>query len=638
MKPGSKAYFILSLVFGALASIAGGLALSLEVGRLAPTTLHVQDAQLIRGADGTFAPLPPVLDVALPSQWESVALPHTWPQSLDLQTGAPPRVTWLQIRLDGLPPTQGGLVLYLPRWQTVGRIAVYGDDRLLYRSGGDVLWNGFNHPLWIPLDGDGLAPRPQMLRLRIDSLANAGGAVSSLWVGQGADLQLRYRLRRMFQTGVAEVMGMSFLGLGGFALAVWLLRRERTYLLFALFTLLWALRSQRFHVGLEPLPISSAWFGWMTINSGNALLVTWYAFMCTLVPTAPRWPVRVLLGFLLVSSALTLPLITHPTWIHALAPLPYLMTNLAGIPATLLMAWAAWRHGGREGLVAASIGLLHLPVAVHDWMMQSYLVSPEHIYAWPFSTMARIGMFLYVILNRYVGALLTAEQSNLVLAQRLRARESELAVSYEQLRSVQQRQLLSQERNRLMQDIHDGMGSQLMSALKVAESGGLNEAQMAQVLRECIDDLKLTVDSLESVEADLLLLLATLRYRLAPRLHGSGLQLRWEVEDVPALNWLDPRCALHVLRILQEGISNILQHANASELRVATGEADGGVYVLLEDNGRGFNHHPLNDVGRGLSNMARRAHAIGGWVAWDRLPGGTRFKLWLPLRRLEALV
>ena len=59
--------------------------------------------------------------------------------------------------------------------------------------------------------------------------------------------------------------------------------------------------------------------------------------------------------------------------------------------------------------------------------------------------------------------------------------------------------------------------------------------------------------------------------------------------------------------------------------------------MLLEDNGQGFRAHPSGEVGRGLSNMARRAHAIGGQVAWDTVPGGTRFRLWLPLRRLEAV-
>jgi signal transduction histidine kinase len=483
-----------------------------------------------------------------------------------------------------------------------------------------------------------MAARPHLLRIRIDSLASSGGAVSSVWIGPAEDLLPRYRLRRMLQTGVAEAMGMAFLGLGGFAFAVWLQRRERTYFLFAIFTLLWVLRSQRFHVGLEPLPLPSAWFGWITIVAGNALPVTWWLFIATLVPTAPRWPVRILIGLLIVSSLITLPLFAGHGWTTTFAPLPYLLTILAGVPANILMAWYAWRHGGREGMVAAGVGLLHMPVALHDWMLQSWMLDPENIYAWPFSTTARMGMFLYVILSRYVGAVETAERASMHLAERLRAREAELADSYEKLRSVQQRELLSQERQRLMQDIHDGMGSQLMSALKVAESGKLDDVQMAQVLRECIDDLKLTVDSMQSVEPDLLLLLATLRYRLAPRIEVSGLQLRWEVVDVPTLAWLDARGALHVLRILQEGISNILQHAGASELRVATGEADDGVFVQLTDNGKAFMPRTGEDAGHGLSNMARRAREIGGSVVWEGIAGGTRFRLWLPLQRPNSFL
>jgi signal transduction histidine kinase len=282
-----------------------------------------------------------------------------------------------------------------------------------------------------------------------------------------------------------------------------------------------------------------------------------------------------------------------------------------------------------------------MPVAVHDWMMQNFMVDAEHLYAWPLSTVARLGMFIYVILSRYVGAVDEAEQANARLTQRLGQREAELAESYERLRDVQQRQMLTRERQRLMQDIHDGMGSQLVSALRVAESGQLSEARMAMVLRECIEDLKLTVDSLEPVEADLLLLLATLRYRLTPRLQGSGLKLRWEVSDLPAIDWLDPRGALHVLRILQEAISHILQHAGATELRVATGEADGGVFVTLDDNGpSAARAEPGAHVaatagvrGQGLSTMARRARAVGGQVGWEAIDGGTRFRLWLPLQR-----
>jgi signal transduction histidine kinase len=155
--------------------------------------------------------------------------------------------------------------------------------------------------------------------------------------------------------------------------------------------------------------------------------------------------------------------------------------------------------------------------------------------------------------------------------------------------------------------------------------------------------LKLTLDSLEPVEADLLLLLATLRYRLAPRLEGTGVSLRWEVQELPALQWLDPSSALHILRIVQESIANILRHTRATEIRVGTSVAGAGVQVTIEDNGQGFDVQRATSsglpatAGRGLQNQRRRALAIGATVSWESRSTGTRFVLWLPLDR-DAVV
>ncbi len=600
---------------------------------------------LVQGASA-FSPAPRALDAAAQAAleaeiWQPQALPIVWPRAVIPQgTGAaaPVRTIWLRADLSAERPAPGGTWLYLPRWQTIGQIAVYGDERLLYRSHADLVWNGFNHPLWIALDDEGARPLPRTLRVRIDSQTTAGGAVSSLWIGSAAALQPAYELRRQLQVRLPELSGVAVLGLGAFALAVWLLRRrESAYLLFAVFTVLAVLRGLHFHMGLAPLPIPSAWFGWMTVNAVTAMLVAWYFFVASLVRMPARWIGHALLALLALSALATLPPLAVLPGMDTLAPLLYLITILAGVPTILLMVWVAWRRGGPEAMLASIIGLTDAVMAVHDWLMQNYFIGPEDFYYGPALTVVRLLMFIYVILIRYVGAVDDAEQANARLARRLQEREAELAASYEQLRGVQQRQLLSRERQRLMQDIHDGMGSQLMSALRVAEAGELSETQMTTVLRECIDDLKLTVDSLEPVEADLLLLLATLRYRLTPRLQASGMRLHWEVADLPALDWLDPRSALHVLRILQEGISNIIQHAGASELRVATGQADGGLYVTLDDNGRGFDtaqpRDPQVGAGKGLPNMVRRAAAIGGTVRWERIAGGTRLRLWLPLRK-----
>ena len=133
-------------------------------------------------------------------------------------------------------------------------------------------------------------------------------------------------------------------------------------------------------------------------------------------------------------------------------------------------------------------------------------------------------MFLLIAYTRYVRALDVAAQANATLERRLAEREAELAASHERLRQVEREQTLMTERQRLMREMHDGMGSSLMTALRVIEHGERDRVDVAQVL-ECIDDLKISIDSLEPLDADLLALLATLRFRLGPRLEGAGLAL-----------------------------------------------------------------------------------------------------------------
>jgi len=211
----------------------------------------------------------------------------------------------------------------------------------------------------------------------------------------------------------------------------------------------------------------------------------------------------------------------------------------------------------------------------------------------------------------------------------------ELADSHARLREIEQRQTLAQERQRLMQDMHDGLGSSLVSALRVVEHGRLDAVEVAQVLKGCIDDLKLAIDSMEPVEADVLLLLATLRFRLGPRLESSGIALRWSVKNVPPLEWLNPKNALHILRILQEAFTNIIKHTHATEIRVATSVDYDWVAVTITDNGSGF---VVEDAlkrggGKGLSNQLNRAESIGAELLWNSSPAGTCLTLRLPLQR-----
>lgn len=227
------------------------------------------------------------------------------------------------------------------------------------------------------------------------------------------------------------------------------------------------------------------------------------------------------------------------------------------------------------------------------------------------------------------------------MERRLQAQElaRELALGQQRLLDAQHQQSVLRERQRMMQDMHDGLGSALSSSLVLLERSELSVAQAAVVMRECIDDLRLVVDSLEPTTQDLSTLLGMLRYRLQHRIAAAGVQLRWRMGDLPPLQWLEPSLALDLLRLMQEAIANALKHAGATELALTVqpvlAECGGtAIELTVHDNGRGF--HPENSaaVGRGLRTMQSRAQRLQAELSIRSAPGaGTVVGLRLPVRR-----
>lgn len=257
-------------------------------------------------------------------------------------------------------------------------------------------------------------------------------------------------------------------------------------------------------------------------------------------------------------------------------------------------------------------------------------------YAMQIGSSAEMLLLAFALADRFNSirrkAINDVQEVNASLEDRLQAREAELSATYLHLRKVEQRALLSKERQRMTQDMHDGLGSSLVTALRAVEGGHLDENAVTNILRDCIDDLKLAIDSMEVVDADLLLLLATLRFRLAPRLESAGIKLYWDISYVPELDWLTPGNSLHILRILQEAFTNVVKHASATEIRVTTAVEGDNVEVTISNNGKGFDlEKALAGGGKGLRNQLRRAETIGGTVTWKSGESGSLLSLLLPV-------
>jgi signal transduction histidine kinase len=601
--------------------------------------VHITHAELLSIA-GTGYSAPPrrLEDAGLPSDgWKAVRLPHTAGRELvPTPSGGAETVTdWYRIDLAAVAPSAQERLLYLPRWKTLGHIAVYGDGVLLYQSHGSPVHNGYNHPLLLPLNAAADALSPASVLIRVDRLRSSGSGFSTVWVGDQESLSWRYQGRQLLQVQLPFMGSAAFLAVGLFAFAVWLgKRRESLYLLFFAISATASLRMFHYYAGGDYFPISDEWFEWITVASLLWLIILIHLFLQRLHQQPSAWLTRSSVAMALACNVATLP---HASTSIASLYLFTPLLNLAVLPVAVLIFAVNLRKALRaqlpEGRLVAGWAAVAVAFTSYDGLLQNNLVSPESVYTSPYAIIGLFFIFSYIMFQRYTGAFAEVGRLNKGLAERLQAREAELEHSYQRLRVIENQHMLSAERRRLMQDMHDGLGSSLISAIRSVEQGAMNDAEVSGVLKGCMDDLKLAIDSMESLDADLLLLLATLRFRLAPRIESAGLALRWEVQPVPALPWLDPSSALHILRIMQECVANVLRHTRATVIGFSTATEGQGVCVVIEDNGSGFIvEEALRRSGRGLRNQQRRASAIGGTVSWKSGSAGTRFTLWLPLR------
>ena len=96
------------------------------------------------------------------------------------------------------------------------------------------------------------------------------------------------------------------------------------------------------------------------------------------------------------------------------------------------------------------------------------------------------------------------------------------------------------------------------------------------------------------------------------------------MEDIDGL--FDKDAEIHVYRIVQEAITNVVKHSAATEATVVIKKRATVVSLSVRDNGRGFDSAKLSSENRGfgygLSGIAERVRILNGTLAIDSRPGG----------------
>ena len=238
--------------------------------------------------------------------------------------------------------------------------------------------------------------------------------------------------------------------------------------------------------------------------------------------------------------------------------------------------------------------------------------------------------FVVAFLARNIRLFQSTHAINRLLSGRLQAREAELAETYRRESDLVRREAHQAERQRLMRDMHDGVGSQLTSMLFAARRGALPEVQLVDSLQTVIEEIRLLIDSMDSASDSLAVALEAFQLRAAKRLEAAGITLHFQPIPRVLMPVCGPRDVLHILRILQEGIGNALRHARCSHISIEvtpSGDAALPLQVVIRDDGVGFPQDLVR--GRGLANMETRAAAIGGRLTIDCSSPGVALRLLL---------
>lgn len=239
--------------------------------------------------------------------------------------------------------------------------------------------------------------------------------------------------------------------------------------------------------------------------------------------------------------------------------------------------------------------------------------------------------FLLYVLRRNRWAQRRLASVNAELHRELDAREREVKTIFAEREEQAKEASILRERQRIMEDIHDGFGGRLFALFLQAEKGVLSSETMALGLKESLQDLRLIVDSMDTADGDLESALGVLRGRIEPELELAGVRLKWSVNITQHDHGFGPRAVLSLYRIIQEGATNVIRHAHAQTVAVSiTTPTDRRLFLELQDDGQGADECVAE--GRGLTNIRNRVESLGGSVEFItadgfliriRLPFGT---------------
>jgi signal transduction histidine kinase len=214
--------------------------------------------------------------------------------------------------------------------------------------------------------------------------------------------------------------------------------------------------------------------------------------------------------------------------------------------------------------------------------------------------------------------------------------------------SRQQIESQEAERKRLAAELHDGLGqdllvmnNELQQFMQENKASREELKQVASLVQESIEEVREISANLHPHHLERLGLRAAIEAMVEKVSRSSGLTVGLIGDTIDKL--LPKETEIHLYRIIQEALSNVVRHASAKNANVQVKENSESIEITVTDDGKGFDvkdalvRRPSHSSGQGLhgfglSSMTERVRIIGGTMKIESTPGlGTKVQVSLPI-------
>lgn len=236
--------------------------------------------------------------------------------------------------------------------------------------------------------------------------------------------------------------------------------------------------------------------------------------------------------------------------------------------------------------------------------------------------------------NVIIGFFMLALVLGLILFNRNRLKHRNKMLMEKDLRNRAVFKAHEEEKARLSQELHDGVGP-LLSLIKLNVSSLPANNETEKIIAEIKDLASEGMKEVRSISHALMpsLLekkgLAAALADFVDQINQSG---KTEVQlDLNISSELTTDTQVNVYRIVQEALNNILKHAGATVAEVSLNEREGELRLKISDNGKGFDSSVVTN-GNGMNNIYSRVDFLKGELKVNSAPGkGTEFHIFIPV-------